>query len=38
MIFAIGLLIVWNLILNYFIYNIQNNIETICEVIEVLSK
>lgn len=33
-----GLLIVWNLIVCYFIYNIQNNIETICETIEVLSK
>ena len=38
MIFAIGLLIVWNLILNYLIYNIQNNMETICEVIDILSK
>jgi len=36
MIFAVGLLIVWNLILNYLIYNIQNNIEIISEVIEVL--
>lgn len=33
-----GLLIIWNLILNYLIYNIQNNMETICEVIDVLSK
>lgn len=38
MIFAIGLLIVWNLILNYLIYNIQNNMETICEIIDILSK
>ena len=38
MIFIGGVLIVWNLILNYLIYNIQNNIETICDVIEVLNK
>jgi len=38
MIFIGGLLIVWNLILHYFIYNIQSNMGTICEVIEILSK
>jgi len=38
MIFIGGLLIVWNLILNYFIYNIQNNIGTICEIIEILNR
>lgn len=38
MIFVCGLLIIWNLILNYLIYNIQNNIETICDVIDILSK
>ena len=36
MIFINVLLVVWNLVLCYFIYNIQNNIEVICEVIEVL--
>lgn len=36
--FISGLLIVWNLILCYFIHNIQNNIETICDVIEILNK
>ena len=38
MIFIGGLLIIWNLVLHYLIYNIQNNIETICDVIEVLNK
>lgn len=37
MIFIGTLLIIWNLILHYLIYNIQNNMETICEIIEVLN-
>jgi len=36
MILIIAFLAVWNLVLHYFIYNILNNIETICEVIGVL--
>lgn len=38
MLFIGILLIVWNLIQHYLIYNIQNNIGTICEIVEILNK